>query len=228
MLKLRSIVLLLLFCSRGSSNDRQQIPKANHHQQGHWINENLIIHFVKTFKHINLATLLVCQSSTTVSLTTNDGNGDGDAKTTTGAEQQSSSKLLINISKHLMAASILMKATDIDLVSEKVVQPEDYISSATGRSSSSDVLERGLNQKQETNGSSICCMRRKMTISPSVVSNMLKSGDFKQAVVLQLSCQKSKFILQQVRAGRSVSWRASGCLCLDHRTQAQTKLHTHI
>lgn len=234
---LKSVVLLLLTCLRGSSlatsNDRQQIPETNHNtssNQGRWINENLIIHFVKTFKHINLATLLVCPSSTTVSLTENNGNGDGGAtKTTTRTEQQSYTKLLINISKHLMAASILIKATDIDLASVKVGQRKDITSGATSKSISIDVLERGPNQKLETNGSSICCMSKKMTISPSVVSNMLKSGDFKQAVVLQLSCQKSKFILQQVRAGHSVSWRASGCLCLDHRTQAQTNLYNiHI
>lgn len=220
MLILQLVVLLCLTCLRSSSlaisNDNQRIPETNHnpiirhYQQGHWINENLIIHFVKTFKHINLATLLVCPSSTMVSLTENDVNGDSASKTTTRTEQQSYTKLLINISKHLMAASILIKATDIDLASVKVGQHEDI----------SDVLERGPNQKLETNGSSICCMSRKMTISPTVVSNMLKSGDFKQAVVLQLSCQKSKFILQQVRAGRSASWRASGCLCLDHRTKA--------
>lgn len=226
---LKSVVLLFLMCSWDSSlatsNDRHHIPENNHkpsikHQQaGRWINENLIIHFVKTFKHINLATLLVCPSSTTAALTETDGNGNGDAKTTTRSEQQSYTKLLINISKHLMAASILIKATDIDLASEKVEQHEDI--------TSSDMLEKGPNQNLESNGSSICCMSRKMTISPSVVPNMLKSGDFKQAVVLQLSCQKSKFILQQVRAGRSVFWRASECLCLDHRTQAQTSLYTH-
>lgn len=204
-------------------NGDQQIPETihnpniQHHQQDRWLNENLIIHFVKTFKHINLATLLVCPSSTTVSFTENDGNGDSASKTTTRTEQQSYTKLLINISKHLMAASILIKATDIDLASEKVGQHEDI--------TSSDVVERGQYQKLETNSSSICCMSRKMTISPSVVSNMLKSGDFKQAVVLQLSCQKSKFILQQVRTGRS-AWLASGCLYLDHRTKAQTDLHT--
>lgn len=235
---LKFVVLLFLTCLLGSSlassNERHQIPENNHinyDQQSRWINENLIIHFVQTFKHINLATLLVCPSSTTtVSFTENDDNGNGAAKTTTRTEQQSYTKLLINISKHLMAASILIKATDIDLASEKVSQHEDITNSASSRSSSSssDVLERGPNQKLETNGSSICCMNKKMTTSPSVVSNMLKSGDFKQAVVLQLSCQKSKFILQQVRAGRSVSWRASGDVCVWTTGRKHKHTYTHI
>lgn len=129
------------------------------------INVNLIKKFMQTFKHIHLVTLLVCPSSS-------------------AQPQQSSKKLLINVTKQLMAAGLLIKVSDIDLVA---------ITSTT--TTATTITTRQLKQPPDV----INDPTLNASMFPSTtMSNMLKSGDFKQAVVLQLSCRKSKFILQQV------------------------------
>lgn len=206
-------VIMNMIKTGNSSNElitgrrRQQHHNYNNYHQHSWINENLIINFLKTYKHINLATLLLCPCT---QYNADDAGGcgvvcDGTVLYTDGATSnatnvtQSSTKLLINISKHLMAASILIKASDIDLMLENVqAQEGDQVVYDTNKNKQEqwdDIISETSSRPIRTTtwGSSV------WMLPSDILSNMLKSGDFKQSIVLDLNCRKSKFILQQVR-----------------------------
>ena len=130
-------------------------PSTAHQAQYQTINENVIKHFLKRYKHIYVATLLACPSDTSNYLK------------------------FVNIEKHLMAAGISIKAVDIDSTSTSTS------SVFGGRRNANFIDESGDVQN----------------VAAAAYDNniLLKSGDLKQAVVLDLTCSNSQFVLQQVQ-----------------------------
>lgn len=105
----------------------------------------------------------------------------------------------INVAKHLMAAGILIKAWDIDSFrGAEATQTDDGWRNGTGTTS------LPINRKAAGAGAAAADAAGETDGSDgrgtaARLHNMLKCGTFKQAIVLDLTCRKSKWLLQQVR-----------------------------
>lgn len=190
------------------------------------VDEHLIVNFLKTYKHINVATLLVCPSTPLLKDDSNDNEDDNvnvndgeylddyfSTITASTTDRQQTTKTcccctasaplsrppsLIASAKRLMAAGILITASDID--SFRGGYAGGGGAAVAVNSSRSRRCSRSCSTRR-TNGKS-CCTDAVVALLP----NMLKCGTFKQAIVLDLTCRSSKLVLQQVCVKNPTSW----------------------
>lgn len=191
------------------------------------IDESLIINFLKTYKHINAATLLMCSEDehltkyTTFDHLTPDGNWSNastgpntNCKSATVKRQRRSSsfKFFVYVWKLMMAKGILIKASDIDgaMFRNNANGPEVL----NTKWDDDDVDHNGLPCYEEvgqlpTNASSSRQLnpndgtwggRINIGTDGEILKlmNLLKSSVFHYGVVLDLSCRQSGWVLQQV------------------------------
>lgn len=203
------------------------------------IDESLIINFLKTYKHINAATLLMCDDDdhfsdgTAFEHRTPASTSQPIANTFTGPKthcsnpeagqrqrrrhRSSSFKFLVRVPKLMMAKSILIKACDIDGVMFgnnsngpevrhtewagdgvpcSPVQSEGGRRRMRRRSNSSETLRRCQYDNTVRTNARLNIAQAEAT---QKLMNVLKSGLFHHGVVLDLSCRRSGWVLEQVR-----------------------------
>lgn len=213
-----------------AADTSQNKAPANDHRDA-VVDEHLITSFLKTHKHINVATLLVCPSTafspappahrdTSSSTSSNNGAGgfssehpsdemlpatpSSDDVTPTlplspAPQLRSSSarappaplpatptRTFINVAKHLMAAGILIKAWNIDSFRGDAVAAQP----TSGTAATLPINRKVFNGNTGDSDKRAVAAR---------LHSMLNCGTFKQAIVLDLTCRKSKWVLQQVR-----------------------------
>lgn len=186
------------------------------------IDESLIINFLKTYKHINAATLLMCtaideddlsntfeppsSSSTPTVCPANTSADDDDDVAKTNCRTSSSFKFYVHIPKLMMAKSILIKACDIDGV---LFRNNEYGPEAANTKWNEEGGQRRQTSANTSFASSRCQFEHNDGTSGSRLNGgwerakeklmtLLRSSVFHYGVILDLRCRQSGWVLEQV------------------------------